>query len=209
MRLVQPSYRETLPVALQLAGRNVLVLGGGDEAVDKIEKLLAIGARVSVVAQSVLPALSGLATRRMLTWYARGFVDSDLQGVHLVMLTDQDTQLVRRLVALKRSYPFWLCAIDQPEHSDIFLVSIVRRGPLQIGISTGGGAPLLARRVRQALEAAFDQGFADFARRLADLRSTLRALPKEQRKQALSAALSGFAMDVQVSYPEARDGPPE
>lgn len=209
MAVVQPSYRETLPVALQLSRRNVLVLGGGDEAVDKIDKLLCAGARVTVVAPRVLPELTSLATRRVLTWYAREFTDSDLQGVHLVMLTEQDPLLARRLVALKRTYPFWVCAVDQPEHSDIFLVSIVRRGPLQIGISTGGGAPLLARRVRQALEQAFDQGFADFARRLADLRGRLKQLPKEPRKQLLSAALRGFAMDVQVRYPEERDGPPE
>jgi len=209
MARVQPSYRETLPVALPLSGRNVLVIGGDEEACDKIEKLLCAGAHVTVVAQSVLVPLAQLAHRRLLTWYARTFTDSDLHGVHLVMLTAQDSLLAQRLIALKRTYPFWLCAIDQPDHSDIYLVSIVRRGPLQIGISTGGGAPLLARRVRQALEAAFDQGFADFAGRLASLRGALRSLPKEQRKQQLTEALSGFAMDVQVRYPDVEDGPPE
>lgn len=200
-----PDYRETLPVALPLTGRNVLVLGGGEEAADKIDKLRCAGARVTVVAETVLPAVTEQAHRRLLTWYARSFVPSDLTGVHLTMLTEQDEALARALVALKRSYPFWLCAIDQPAYSDVYLVSVLRRGPLQVGISTGGGAPLLARRVRQALEAAFDPGFAQFVRRFAALRARLRTLPKAQRKQQLEEALSGFAMDVQVSYPELSD----
>lgn len=206
---VQPSYRETLPVALQLAERNVLVLGGNEEAVDKIDKLLTAGARVTVVAESVLKPIAQRVERRELVWYARSFAKSDLQGVHMVLLTAQDEALARRLIALKRTYPFWLCAVDQPDHSDIYLVSIVRRGPLQIGISTGGGAPLLARRVRQALEAGFDRGFADFARQLARLRGALRSLPKEQRQSELSAALTGFAMDVRVRYPDPDGGRPE
>lgn len=203
------SYRETLPVALPLTGRNVLVLGGDEEALDKVDKLLSVGARVTVVAESVLTELAALATRHRLSWYVRDFAESDLHGTHLVMLTAQDEPLARRLIALKRTYPFWLCAIDQSELSDIYLVSIVRRGPLQIGISTGGGAPLLARRVREALEAGFDQGFGEFARRLASLRAVLRSLPKAQRKQELSEALRGFAMDVQVRYPDPQDAPPE
>jgi siroheme synthase-like protein len=202
---VPASYRETLPVALNLNGRNVLLLGGGAEAEDKLPKLLEVGARVTLVAERTGAALDQAIRRSRVIWYARGFVPSDLVGVQLVMLTDQDAGLARRLRALQQRYAFWLCAVDQPDYSDLFLVSMVRRGPLQIGISTGGGAPLLARRIRQGLEAGLDQRLAEFARSFADLRAELRQLPKLERARKLEQALHGFAIDVQVSYPEASD----
>jgi uroporphyrin-III C-methyltransferase / precorrin-2 dehydrogenase / sirohydrochlorin ferrochelatase len=198
---VSQSFRESLPVALNLRGRNALVLGGGDEALDKVRMLRSVGARVTLVAERAAPELAQLARRGELIWYARGFQESDLIGTQLCLLSDPDAALAQQLRALKVHHPFWLCAVDQPAYSDLFLVSIVARGPLQIGISTGGGAPLLARRMRQALEAGLDQRFSQFARRFADLRASLRALPKPERKQRLEGALEGFAMHVTVSYP--------
>jgi siroheme synthase-like protein len=202
---VSQSFRESLPVALNLRGRNVLVLGGGDEALDKVSILRRVGARVTLVAERAGAELARLARRGELIWYARGFQESDLIGTQLCLLSDLDAELAQRLRALKAHFPFWLCAIDQPAYSDLFLASIVARGPLQIGISTGGGAPLLARHVRQALEAGLDQRFSQFARRIADLRASLRALPKPERKRRLEAALDGFAMQVTVSYPETEE----
>lgn len=202
---VSSSFRETFPVALNLAGRNVLVLGGGEEAEDKVEKLRLVGARVTVVAERTCTGLARAAQRRELTWFARAFAVSDLFGTQLVMLTDPDVHLARALRGLQRRHSFWLCAVDQPDYSDVFLVSIVRRGPLQIGISTGGGAPLLARRVRQGLEAGLDQRLAEFAHGFADLRAALRHLPKAERVRLLEEALGGFAIDVQVSYPLQKD----
>jgi siroheme synthase-like protein len=157
------------------------------------------------VAERTGEPLQRAAKRGELIWFARDFLDTDLVGAQLVLLTDQDERLALRLKQAKARYAFWLCAVDQPAHSDLFLVSIVRRGPLQIGISTGGGAPLLARRIRQALEAGLPQTLANFARSFADLRASLRQLPKLERTQRLARELEGFAMDVQVRYPEPRD----
>ncbi len=200
------------PVALALDGRPVLVLGGGEEACDKLAKLSAAGARVSLVSPSVLPELEELAQRGRCTWYARAFHPSDLQGVQLVFLTDPDVSLARRLRALKRTYPFWLCAIDQPTFSDLFLVSTFQRGPVQIAISTAGTAPLLSRRLREELARGLDQTFAEFARKFADLRARLRTLPRHQRKERLMRALNGFAIELRVGYPPGNpfgEGPPD
>lgn len=189
------------PVALPLAGRAVLVLGGGEEAQDKLPKLLLAGASVTIVAPSLSPGLEAQAVRGAFTWFARAFHPSDLHGVHLVILTDQDPELARRLRALKGTYPFWLCAVDQPTFSDLFLVSTLQRGPMQIAISSGGKAPLLARRLRDELARGFDQQFIDFARKFAELRARLRTLPRQRRKEGLERALNGFAIELRVGYP--------
>lgn len=202
---MKTSYRETLPVALNLAGRSVLVVGGGEEAAAKVAMLRQVRARVTLVAEQAEPELARLAQRLRLTWYARRFLESDLIGCRLVLLTELDRELAQRLSELRQRYPFWLCAIDQPEYCDLFMVSSLRRGPVQIGISTGGGAPLLARRLREDLEAGLDPGFGDFARSFADLRARLKALPRAERQRRLDEALHGFALEVRVSYPGRKD----
>ena len=190
-----------LPVALPLRGRPVLVLGGGAEAEDKVEKLLVRGAKVTLVSSHATSRLASQAKRGRITWFARDFLPSDVQGTQLVMLTDPDEALARRLSALRVSSRFWLCAIDQPQFSDLYLVSTVMRGPVQIGISTGGLAPLLARRIREALDAGLDSHFVRFARSVARLRSGLRGEPRHERARKVSLALNGFAMEVRLSYP--------
>jgi siroheme synthase-like protein len=202
---VHASHRETLPAALHLAGRGVLVLGGGDEALAKVALLRRAQAQVTLVAERAHPELARAAHSQRLTWFARSFVETDLIGCRLVMLTELDAALAGRLARLRERYPFWLCAIDQPEFSDLFMVSSVRRGPLQIGISTGGGAPLLARRMREQLEAHLDPGLGDFVRSFADLRTRLKVLPRSERQRRLEEALHGFALEVRVSYPGRKD----
>jgi siroheme synthase-like protein len=190
-----------LPIALPLRGRPVLVLGGGAEAEDKVDKLVVRGARVTLVSAHATPGLIAQAKRGRITWFAREFLPSDVQGTQLVMLTEIDEALARRLSALRVHSRFWLCALDQPRYSDLYLVSTVMRGPVQIGISTGGLAPLLARRIREALEAGLDSKFIRFARGVARLRAELRGASREERARKVSLALNGFAMEVRLSYP--------
>jgi precorrin-2 dehydrogenase / sirohydrochlorin ferrochelatase len=193
------------PVALNLRGRAVLVIGGTDEATEKVPKLIAAGARVKIVALAVSGELARLARLGALSWYARELADQDVQGAHMVFLTEQDPVLAQRLRALASAGRFLICAIDQPAFSDVYLVSTVRSGPISISISTGGRAPLLARRIRQSLERALGPQFSEFARNFARLRTRLRELPRPERTRLLTQALEGFAMDVRVSYPR-QDG---
>jgi len=193
------------PVALNLRERAVLVVGGGAEADLKVPKLLAAGAVVTIVAPTLTEPLARAARTRALTWFARDFVPTDVLGAYLVMLTEVDPQRAEELRGLSRSARFWLCAIDQPAYTDFYLVSTLERGPVQIAISTGGAAPLLARRLREGLEQGLDRHFGEFARSFATLRARLRALPKPERMRLLTRALDGFAMDVRLRYPE-QDG---
>ena len=199
-------YRDVFPAALSLEGRAVLVLGGDDEAEQKTEKLLRARARVTLVSTEATARLAERSRRGELDWFARDLLPTDLAGKHLVVLCDRDPSRARALRSQRAQHGYWLCAVDQPEFSDLFLVSTVMRGPVQIGISTGGGAPLLARRLRQALEAALDTRFVEFASVLAQARAALGHLPKKERRDRVRALLTGFAMQVHVSYPDADMG---
>jgi len=157
---------------------------------------------VTIVAPQLDEPLARAARTHQVRWFVRDFVPSDVLGAHMVMLTEQDRERATELRALAQTARFWLCAIDQPEFSDFYLVSTLEQGPVQIAISTGGAAPLLARRIRQGLERALDARFGEFARSFAQLRARLRPLPKVERTQLLERALAGFAMEVSLRYPE-------
>lgn len=180
----------------------MLVIGGGEEAEDKVDKLLRAQARITLVAPQATAGLRRSAERRRISWFARPFHEHDVAGAQLVLLSEPDQALALKLKQLKTRHGFWICALDLPDCSDVFLVSTLMRGPVQVGISTGGGAPLLARRMRKALEAGLDAEFVEFARMLARERAALRDVPKAERTARLARLLSGFAMDVRVSYSE-------
>jgi siroheme synthase-like protein len=190
-----------LPIALCLLGRRVVVVGGGPESADKIPKLLGAGARVEVVAETVPASVAEASRTRRLLWWARALCEFDLHAADLVLLVDDDPILARKLRGLKGCYGYMFAAVDQPDVSDFYFVSIVTRGPIQIGISTGGRAPLLARTLRKAFEAGLDARFTAFAEQVVALRQQYRALAKPARIAALSRAFSGFALELRLRYP--------
>jgi siroheme synthase-like protein len=200
---------QPLPVALCLDGRRVLMVGGGDEAADKLPKLLAAGARVELVAESLPESCRALVRRGAAKWWARTLCEADLRGADVVILTDIDPVQAAGLAAQRRRHGFLFGAVDQPAYSDFHFVSVVRRGPLQIGISTGGQAPSLARQLRRSLEEGLDERFRGFVSQVVALRAVLRELPKEERVKRLGRALEGFALQLRVRYPERLPGSAE
>ncbi len=91
-----------------------------------------------------------------------------------------------------------LCSVDQPEYCTFAHMAIARAGPVRIAVSTGGDAPLLARRIREGLERALDGAFAAFAERVAAVR---RAAPKGTRLAATRPLLDGFRFEARAVLP--------
>ena len=135
------------PVFLKLAGQPVVVVGGGTVAAGKLDGLLAAGARVTVIAPRVRDAV-----RERATVLEREFEASDLDGARWVVAAA--TPEVNREVAAAATARGLFCnAVDDPEVATAYLGGVVRRGDVEIAISTGGVAPALAGLLREALEA--------------------------------------------------------
>lgn len=160
---------------------------------------------MDVVSPSGCAALAELAVRSRVHWYVREFTPADARGCRVVVLTEPDRERAIALRSLGRRLGFWLCAIDQPDFCDWVNVGVVRAGPIQIAIGSGGGAPGLVRALREGLSAGLSGRFARFAERLADRRE--RA-PRELRRQDMRDALAGLRVRVEIDYPawEAEDG---
>jgi len=171
------------PIFVKLAGRKCLVVGGGPVAEGKLEGLLACGASVVVVAPEVTERVVRWSNEHRLVWHARGFEPSDLDGSSLVVVAtgvDAANESVFREAEARGI----LCnSVDEPERCHFYYPAVVRRGPLQIAISTGGLSPSLASRLRRELEAQFGPEYGPWVEQLGALRAKAFAHRRDPRQR--------------------------
>ncbi|MDX1498539.1 MAG: siroheme synthase CysG [Woeseiaceae bacterium] len=170
------------PAFLNLADRPCLLVGGGEIAARKARLLLAAGARLTVVAPALDEALAGQLANHRGTHIAREFDAGDVDGHWLVVSATDDPGVQRRVADAANRARIFCNAVDSLPDSSYITPAIVDRGPLVIGISTGGAAPVLARIIRTRLEALLPASLG----RLAALASRWR--------EAVGAALPELAV---------------
>jgi precorrin-2 dehydrogenase/sirohydrochlorin ferrochelatase len=175
------------PAFIKLTDRACLVVGAGEVATSKIELLLLARARVTVVAPLAISSIENLAHSGTLNWLQREFQADDINGVFLVIAATS-SGAVNRAVYLEAQRRGILCnSVDDPPNCDFYFPAVVRRGDLQIAISTAGESPALAQRIRQYLERNLDDSLGDWVREIGNRRREIIATqpPSEQRKQLL------------------------
>src|SRR5712692_11333683 len=175
------------PMFLKLDGRRCLVVGAGTVAEAKVESLLAAAASVRVVAPKVTPKVREWAREGRIEWQAREYVPADLAGVFLVIAATSSRALHDEIYAEAKSRGVLCNTVDEPERCDFYFPAVVRRGELQIAISTGGLSPALAQRLRKELEEQFGPEWEAWVAQLGRTREELMSLPMppEQRKRLL------------------------
>jgi siroheme synthase-like protein len=161
------------PLFLRLEGRACLVVGAGAVAEEKIRGLLDAGARVGVVAPSATAAISLWAREKKLVWMRRKFRERDVSRNFLVVAATSAPQVHERVWRAARRANVLCNVVDDPERCDFFYAAVIRRGGLQIAVSTGGRSPALAQRIRKRLEKQFGAEYAGQVERLGRARSRL------------------------------------
>ena len=176
-----------LPVFIKLANRPCLVVGAGAVAASKIAALLESGARITVVAPSASPEVKRFVAGGQLSWLVRKFQLTDLAGAFLAIAATSDP-VVNRAVFLESQRLGILCnSVDDPPHCDFYFSAVVRRGDLQIAISTSGESPAVAQRFRREIDESMDDCIADWLRLVGDVRREIMSKypPSEERKRLL------------------------
>jgi len=172
---------------LKLEGRPCLVVGAGKIGESKIRSLLIARAPVHVVAPWVTPAVASWQRAGVLTWEAREFEPKDLDSIFLVIAATSSID-VNDLVYREASRRQILCnVVDDPERCDFYYPAVVRRGALQVAISTEGNSPALAQKLRRDFEAQLPSVYAGWIAQLGQLRKKLfrRALDPAHRRNLL------------------------
>jgi precorrin-2 dehydrogenase/sirohydrochlorin ferrochelatase len=179
------------PIFLDVTGRQCMVVGGGEVAVRKVESLLEVGAHVTVVSPRLSPSMEAIVARGLATHLARDYARGDIGGCALVYAATDDPKLHRELAAEARALGIPINVADVPELCTFIAPAVVKRGALQIAISTAGASPAFAARLRRELE---DQFGAEYALTLDVLRAARRKLHADEIDPAeRMRRLSGLA----------------
>jgi uroporphyrin-III C-methyltransferase/precorrin-2 dehydrogenase/sirohydrochlorin ferrochelatase len=151
------------PLFADLRGRRVLVVGGGAVARRKLEPLLAAGAKVVVGAPWLDDSVRHLVEAGRIEHLPGDFAAQWLDGAWLVVAATDDQVVNRAVAAAAQERRVWANVVDDLELSSYQSPARIERGPLQIAISSGGGAPMLARHLREKLETELDESLAELA----------------------------------------------
>ncbi|HEV2758987.1 MAG TPA: bifunctional precorrin-2 dehydrogenase/sirohydrochlorin ferrochelatase [Acidimicrobiales bacterium] len=181
------------PVNLVLDGRRCLVVGGGRVALRKVEGLLACGARVRVVAPRISPDLRALS---QVVFEERRWQPDDLAGMWLVIAATDDPAVNGAVYDAGQRAGIWVNGADDPAHCSFTLPSVVRRGDLQVTVSTGGRSPALASWLRRRLEGEIGPEYETLLDILATERDGLRAAGVSTEGLDWRSALDSDMLDL-------------
>jgi uroporphyrin-III C-methyltransferase/precorrin-2 dehydrogenase/sirohydrochlorin ferrochelatase len=155
-----------LPVFYGLAGKRVVIAGGGQAAVWKAELMLAAGAAVEIYASAPSPDLLDLgreSSHGTIAVHRRAWRDEDLPGATLAVGAIEDEEEAARFAQAARTAGVPVNVVDKPALCNFAFGAVVNRSPLIVAISTDGAAPVFAQAIRAKLEALIPQGFARWA----------------------------------------------
>jgi precorrin-2 dehydrogenase len=174
------------PMFLKLKGRSCLVVGAGTVAEGKISSLRLAGAEVRVVAPRANTAVQEWARTGVIRWEDREFSPADLDAAFLVIAATSSHEVNESVFREAQRRDVLCNVVDDPEHCDFYYPAVVRRGQLQIAISTAGESPALAQRLKREFEVQFSPEYEGWVEQLGKARRELFAQsidPEARRRQ--------------------------
>ena len=164
-----------LPIFCRLDNKPVLLVGGGEVAERKARLLLDAGAQLTVVAPELDPELAELAANGSIEWLAGEFAPAQLAGKWLVVAATDRREVNALVYQSANQARIFANVVDDPKRSSFIMPSIIDRSPLMVAISSGGKAPVLARLLREKLEALLPQHLGAVAAFAGSLRERVKA----------------------------------
>jgi precorrin-2 dehydrogenase/sirohydrochlorin ferrochelatase len=189
------------PMFLKLENKRCLVVGAGKVGEPKIAGLLDTGARVSVIALEAAEAVHEWANAGKISLELRAFVPEDLDGAYVAVIATASSTLSEFIYREAQRRGVLCNAVDVPEFCDFYYPAVVRRGDLQIAISTSGQSPSLAQNLRQQLERQFGPAYAQWVAELGATRKLVLAsdLDPERKRELLHSLASREALEAALA----------
>lgn len=180
------------PITLvDLANTRCLVVGGGEVAARKVAALLAAGARPIVISPAFCESLRRQIEQGRIDAMERRYQTGDLAGVRLVIAATDDPVTNEAVWREAQDTGCLVNVVDDPLRCNFFVPATVRRGALTLAVSTSGKSPLLARRIRQDLEAQFEPAYEAYVDLLGELRPIVQEIASAALRKRLWEAILG------------------
>jgi precorrin-2 dehydrogenase/sirohydrochlorin ferrochelatase len=192
---------DLFPMFMKLTAKQCLVVGAGKVGEPKIAGLIDTGASIQVVAIAATEQVREWAQTGKVKLELRSFSKNDLDGKFLAVAATASPTL-NQLVYREAQQRGVLCnVVDVPDLCDFYYPAVVRRGDLQIAISTAGQSPSLAQKIRQQLERQFGEGYGAWVKQLGETRSLILAseLDKETKLELLHSLASREAFEAALA----------
>lgn len=174
------------PVFLDLKEVRCLVVGGGEVAKRKCMSLLSTGAEITCVSRVISGELMQLLKERHIEFYERPFKSSDLDQANVVFAATDDNQLNHDIHDECKKRKLLVNVADNPQLCSFIMPAVLRRGNLQIAVSTSGKCPALSKKIKKELERSFDESYTDYLDLLGVVRSKIiESFPDEKTRKNL------------------------
>ena len=189
---------KTYPLCLiGLENQRVLVIGGGSVAARKADSLVEAGAVPLVISPDLHPELRELLANSRISHVARLYQPGDLAGAFLAISATDDPAVNQQVWQEAQAERCLINVVDDPQRCNFILPAVVRRGEVTLSVSTGGGSPALARRLRERLEMDYGPEYGELAALLAEVRPQLIAnFPPQERLAAALRLLDGPVLEI-------------
>ena len=185
------------PVFLDISDKPCAVVGGGEVACRKVQRLLQCGARVTVIADALSPELEALKTRGEVAHIDDQYAAEHIASAFIVIGATDNRHVNEQIFRDARTEHILVNIVDEPERCDFILPSIVERGDLAVAISTGGKSPALAKHLRRELEATFGTEYETFLNIMGQIREVVLAKDRSsvQNKKIFEALVQSDLLD--------------
>lgn len=192
---------------VKLEGKRCLVVGAGKVGEPKIASLLDTGANIHVVALEAAPAVQDWAKAGRITLDLRSFAPKDLDKTFLAVVATASSALNESIYHEAQLRGVLCNVVDVPQYCDFYYPALVRRGDLQIAISTSGQSPSLAQKIRQQLERQFSPAYAEWVAELGTTRKLVLAsdLSPERKRELLHSLASREALQAALAAESAKN----
>jgi len=169
------------PMFMDMQDLKVLVVGGGNIATEKLEKLLDFTKEITVIASEVSVEANTLIKEHCLTLYQRAYRAGDIDGFDIVIVATDTVDLHKVIYEESRGSRILVNSVDNTDYCDFIFPSYVKKDDLTIAFSTGGASPAFAKYIRRHFEKIIPDSVGEFLRKMKALRSTMPKGPERMK----------------------------
>src|SRR5258706_10329924 len=186
------------PIYLDIEGRNVIIIGGGNVCARKAETMMSYGARVTVVSPEFTSEIEGWAAEGRLALRRKRYEAADLDDANIVIASTDDQSVNEQIAADCRARRIPVNVVDVTHLCEFIVPAIIEQGSIQLAVSTGGKSPALARTLKEDLQKFVGPEYAEINDLLGTLRpSAKKVLPTDvDRKRFFDGIIALGVVDM-------------
>ncbi len=172
------------PIFLDIENQKVIIVGGGEVAERKIRNLLIYGCRIYMISPHLTPHLQQLVAKGKIRHVSYESLGTFMNDALMVIVATDDPEVNSQIASQTKEHGLLVNVVDQPGDCNFIMPSIVKRGDLQIAISTAGKSPALAKKIRKEMEVMFGPEYGSLIELLGIIRIKLlsRGQPSAKNK---------------------------